>query len=140
MATCPYCEQEMTADTTVSCTSKTVEYPDGTTMPVVPFTNDVYKCHDCGIANGGTHHPGCDVERCPKCGGQLISCGCLSTETDEDDDSESDENDEVGKMLRAIDETVEQWKKEGRTRESLLDEFGQMLNIPKVTIGDLPSN
>jgi len=37
------------------------------------------KCHDCGIENkiGNLHHYGCDVERCPRCGGQLISCDCL---------------------------------------------------------------
>lgn len=37
------------------------------------------KCHDCYVTEGGIHHIGCDVERCPKCGGQLIGCDC-STE------------------------------------------------------------
>jgi len=35
------------------------------------------RCHDCNIKHGGFHHLNCDVERCPKCGGQLISCGCF---------------------------------------------------------------
>jgi hypothetical protein len=36
-----------------------------------------YVCHDCNAKPGHYHHLGCDTERCPKCGGQLISCGCF---------------------------------------------------------------
>ncbi len=35
------------------------------------------RCHDCSVIKGGYHHPGCDVEECPVCHGQIISCGCL---------------------------------------------------------------
>ncbi len=34
------------------------------------------KCHDCGVEEGQLHEFGCDMERCPFCGGQLISCDC----------------------------------------------------------------
>jgi hypothetical protein len=34
-------------------------------------------CHDCAIAPGQLHLDGCDMESCPRCFGQLITCGCL---------------------------------------------------------------
>ena len=35
-------------------------------------------CHDCGCKEGELHNffPNCDMERCPKCKGQLLSCCC----------------------------------------------------------------
>ena len=34
------------------------------------------RCTDCGALHGRLHHWGCDVERCPSCGLQLINCDC----------------------------------------------------------------
>jgi hypothetical protein len=33
-------------------------------------------CPKCDAAPGELHEDGCDVEQCPYCGGQLISCDC----------------------------------------------------------------
>lgn len=34
-------------------------------------------CPDCGAVPGAFHVPGCDVEHCPRCGGQSIGCDCI---------------------------------------------------------------
>jgi len=34
-------------------------------------------CHDCGVKEGQLHLLGCDMESCPFCGHQLISCDCI---------------------------------------------------------------
>lgn len=34
------------------------------------------NCHDCNCPPGTYHHPGCDEERCHKCGYQAIACEC----------------------------------------------------------------
>lgn len=47
--------------------------------PAVPEniqSDGVSRCHDCGAKPGHLHHPGCDMERCPKCGSQAIGCDC----------------------------------------------------------------
>jgi hypothetical protein len=78
MATCAWCEQEMT--TAVSCTV-TALHRAGATMGLVPWGAEPgvrarRRCGDCGVQPGGYHHLGCDLQRCPACHGQLISCEC----------------------------------------------------------------
>jgi hypothetical protein len=82
-AKCQDCRQPMSGST--SCTWKYIKingkiYKRDTTFYDYGRTiiNGKKCCHDCGIVNHGghVHHFGCDIERCPRCHGQLIACNC----------------------------------------------------------------
>jgi hypothetical protein len=72
---CNWCHQEMNPG--VGCTQTVYDdFPDDIPRSRMPHDDEV-NCHDCGVASGQLHHPGCDAERCPGCQGQAISCGCV---------------------------------------------------------------
>jgi len=83
MAICDICKKEMlTAD---GCKRLPIIHDGKEYEPIkVGDEGDWYedgeRCRDCGAKAGHYHHPGCDCERCPICGGQLITCGCLDEE------------------------------------------------------------
>lgn len=80
---CDWCGQNILEVSDCSA-NREVEYPDGNKLPSIPF-EDHYglRCHHCNIEPGNYHHPGCDMERCPQCGGRLMSCSCLDEEENE---------------------------------------------------------
>lgn len=41
------------------------------------MSQQIRKCGYCGVEPGQHHTPGCDIERCPRCGRQAISCNCI---------------------------------------------------------------
>lgn len=85
-ALCPACGLDMmTAD---SCTNdEPIVLVDGQAYAFVRYGDEPLweelgadptgsRCRDCCVAVGGNHHPGCVVERCPRCGGQMFGCPC----------------------------------------------------------------
>jgi hypothetical protein len=82
MAICVDCQQEMTSASTCTVATlhvagsefPTVRYGAESRYPRYPRPNR--PCHDCGVSPGGQHHLGCDWAECPRCRGQLLSCGC----------------------------------------------------------------
>ena len=79
MAKCSDCGREMMS--AKSCTVPKLVVNGRVLKRVIhkgEFSEKGQRCHDCNIKyeRGNIHHFGCDMERCPNCGGQLISCGC----------------------------------------------------------------
>lgn len=81
MAICEICNKEMLGESSCVPTIiingrrfNRIKYGDPGDM--FPNIADEYHCHDCGCKKGMYHHFGCDVERCPNCGNQLLSCEC----------------------------------------------------------------
>jgi predicted Zn-ribbon and HTH transcriptional regulator len=78
MVKCKDCKKEMKDNKTDSCNYGCIKIGDKWYKRDTQYFDINERCHDCGIENknGNIHHWGCDIERCPKCKGQLISCGC----------------------------------------------------------------
>lgn len=80
MATCPYCATEMLE--VDGCTDEPIVI-DGQAYLPVRYGRERgrrgvrVRCPDCGVLPGSVHHHGCDMEQCPRCSRQSITCDCL---------------------------------------------------------------
>lgn len=77
---CSFCLKETTDQAVKTCSGNEglLYFPDtGEYLHTLPYEDpEGERCPDCRVASGGYHHPGCNMERCPRCGLQLISCSC----------------------------------------------------------------
>ncbi|GJM36883.1 MAG: hypothetical protein DHS20C19_02500 [Acidimicrobiales bacterium] len=88
MAVCHWCDEEMPKGGSCSVAEL---HRGGTSVAMIPFGDERprwsgEKCGDCGVRRGGFHHPGCDIQRCAVCRGQMLSCGCRFDEDGPDPD------------------------------------------------------
>ena len=88
MVLCAICSQEMLDR--VSCSPDPMVLRNGLYEPIRWTGTGRYRsrgaitpCPDCRSPYGGVHHHGCDMEPCPACHRQAITCGCQ--DPDEDD-------------------------------------------------------
>ena len=65
------------------CYRRRIKYGDGFERVLGALEKD-RRCHDCNVAVGQYHHIGCDMEQCPICHMQLISCYCGEDEDKKD--------------------------------------------------------
>jgi len=63
-------------------------YKDENGIPYDQKESAKRPCHDCAAISGQLHCQGCDVEQCPRCREQFISCKCKLMKDYEDPDRE----------------------------------------------------
>ena len=65
---------------------------------------------DCGCAPGELHDLFCTKERCPFCGGQLVTCQCNRTVLDLSHEKRTALDEYVDDSVEPLKSVVERWK------------------------------
>ncbi|MCX5812209.1 MAG: hypothetical protein NT178_06660, partial [Proteobacteria bacterium] len=79
MSLCQHCSKDTEDPKTTTCFNSYVDFEDSCSLPREPYAEDeTERCSVCHVVPGAYHHKDCYMERCPRCGKRLISCGCLA--------------------------------------------------------------
>lgn len=139
MAKCGFCNKEML--TAKGCIKIRIPVKGKGWMDPIPFgdpreqwdNSSQERCGDCGCQIGGYHHPGCDIETCPNCGGQLLSCDCCYNV--DADLSREDIQDKMGKLELSLKEGSYKNSFDRIWDEHLLKEYQELLEDPNFPAG-----
>lgn len=77
---CPVCGGALGRAAT--CTREPIAFLNGELREPVPYGRERFaeapgtQCDECGVRQGGTHHAGCGLEECPRCGDLILGCRC----------------------------------------------------------------
>jgi hypothetical protein len=66
-------------------------------------------CPECEAGEGVEHEPFCSKERCPFCGGQLASCGCIVTILGLNDEERRAVEEYEGDSVEPLQSIVARW-------------------------------
>ena len=69
------------------------------------------RCDDCGASEGDLHEIFCTRERCPFCGGQLISCDCISSVLELSAEEQQALDDYIDDSIDPLKSVNERWGK-----------------------------
>jgi hypothetical protein len=68
-------------------------------------------CPDCGCTQGQLHELFCTKERCPFCGGQLISCDCISKELNLNEEEQKALDEYIDDSVEPLKSIIKRWEK-----------------------------
>lgn len=135
MAVCRWCASEMTE--AVSCGVEALHL-DGKSIAMIRWGEEEgwtadHRCGDCGVLPGGFHHLGCDVQQCPRCRGQMITCGCRFNEDGPDYD-----DDETLILERYVDSNGGPTERRVMGGQEVIVHYDDIPDGDRTTIGGIP--
>jgi ankyrin repeat protein len=88
----------------------------------------IETCPDCGVRNGELHDLFCTKERCPFCGGQLMSCDCIRSVLKLSDSEQQALDEYIDDSVPPLSDIMQRWR----------DALAEKGRVPFETFSDDP--